>query len=127
MSFQSYQPGNKIFVHCPYTEADGPNPKLISPWKGPYVVRSRLSPVIYSVSKGDQPEEISVHLGRTKPYFETLDSSVTDWEALDELFLGQKIPMPDLNRNSSKIKIGNLTVRAVERHDQKCNRQTANH
>ena len=48
--FPSYQPGDQVLVHRPYSEADGPNPKLISPWRGSFVVRSRLSPVIYRVS-----------------------------------------------------------------------------
>ena len=52
MTFPSFQPGDQVLVHRPYIEADGPNLKLINPWRGLYVVRSRLSPVIYRVFKG---------------------------------------------------------------------------
>ena len=69
LTFPSFQPGDEVLVHRPYTEDDGPNPKLISPWRGPFVVRSRLSPVIYRVSRGELPKETSVHLARIKPYF----------------------------------------------------------
>ena len=31
LSIPQYQPGDHVSVHRPYTVADGPNPKLISP------------------------------------------------------------------------------------------------
>ena len=69
LTFPSFQPGYRVLVHRPYTEANGPNPKLISSWRDLFVVRSRLSPVIYRVSRGEQPNATSVHLARIKPYF----------------------------------------------------------
>lgn len=42
-----FQPGALVLVHRLNNETDGPNPKLISPWRGPYTVRSRVSPVVY--------------------------------------------------------------------------------
>ena len=29
----SYQPGNQVPVHSPYTGADSPNPNVVSPWR----------------------------------------------------------------------------------------------
>ena len=52
LSIPQYQPGHQVLVvHRPYTVADEPNPKLISPWRGPFAVRSQLSPVIYRVAR----------------------------------------------------------------------------
>ena len=90
--FPSYQPGDQVLVHRPYSEADGHKPKLISPLRGPFVVRSRLSPVIYRVSTGNQPEETSAHLARIKPHHAPSVSSTSDFDSLDDLFLGIKIP-----------------------------------
>ena len=47
LSFPSFKTGEQVLIHRPYNEADGPNPKLISPWHGPYTVRAQMSPVIY--------------------------------------------------------------------------------
>ena len=51
LSFLQYKTGDQVLVHRPYTVGDGPNPKLISPWRGPFTVRSQLSPVIYRVAR----------------------------------------------------------------------------
>ena len=39
-----------------------------------------------------------------------------DIETLEELFLGQKLPIPDVAYASSNIRIENLMVNAVVRH-----------
>ena len=51
LSFPQCQPGDQVLVHRPYTVGDGLNPELISPWRGPFTVRSQLSPVIYRVAR----------------------------------------------------------------------------
>ena len=53
LSFSTFKTGDKVLIHRPYNEADGPNPKLINPWRGPYTVRSQLSPVIYRFTKNN--------------------------------------------------------------------------
>ena len=50
-----FKMGDRVLLHRPYHETDGPNPKLVSPWHGPYTVRAKLSPVIYRVSKPNEP------------------------------------------------------------------------
>ena len=87
------------------TEYDGPNPKLISPWRGPYFVRSRLCLLLYVVfvSKGDKPEEMSVHLARIKRYYAPSTRSAPDFDALDDTFLGTKIPVPDFDNVQSQV------------------------
>ncbi|MEP5375796.1 MAG: transposase family protein, partial [Hyphomicrobiales bacterium] len=41
-----FKPGQEELVYKPYQDAYGPNPKLLLPWRGPYVVCSQLSPVL---------------------------------------------------------------------------------
>ena len=43
LSIPHYQPGDQVLVHRPCTVADGPNPELTSPWRGPFTVRSITS------------------------------------------------------------------------------------
>ena len=38
LSFPSFKTGEQLLIYRPYNEADGPNPKLISSWRGPYTV-----------------------------------------------------------------------------------------
>lgn len=42
LHFRQYKPRDQQLVHRPCTEADGPIPKLVSPWRGPYIARSCL-------------------------------------------------------------------------------------
>ena len=42
-------PGQKVLVHKPHQSTDGLNPKLIQPWRGPYIICSKLSPVVYRI------------------------------------------------------------------------------
>ena len=37
-------PGQKVMVYKPHHSIDGPNPKLVQPWRGPYIICSKLSP-----------------------------------------------------------------------------------
>ena len=46
------------YYHRPNNEADCPNPKIISPWRGPYTVRALMSPVIYRVTKDGNPPRL---------------------------------------------------------------------
>ena len=55
-----------------------------------------MSPVIYRVTKDDNPAEITVHLGRMKNYVTPLSSPVPDLDALDDLSFGATLPVPDL-------------------------------
>ena len=115
LTFPSFQPRHKMLVHRPYTEANVPNSKLISPWRGLFVVRSRLSRVIYRVSKGDQPKETSIHLARIKPCFTPSVGSALEFDTTDDLFLGTKIPFQVFENTTSPVRIGNLIVNAIRK------------
>ena len=99
---------------------DGPNPKLNSPWHGPYTVRARLSPIIYHISKDNEQAATTVHLGRIKKYTDTNSSFAPNLETLDDKFLGTILPVPDLEartRTSRKrVTIGPYTVEYIDGH-----------
>ena len=63
LSFPSFKAIDQVFIHRPYSEANGHNPKLNSPWRGLYTVRAQLSPVIYRTNTDGEPSDVSVHLG----------------------------------------------------------------
>ena len=116
LSIPQYQPGDQVLVHRPHTVADGPNPKLISPCRGPFTVRLQLSPVIYRVARDGEPAETSVNLGRIKAYHSDASSSVPDFTALDDSFLGTTLPVPGLDSSVLTVHIGPYTIEAIERH-----------
>jgi len=116
LSFPQYQQGDQVFVHRPYTVADGPNPKLISPWRGPFTVRSQLSPVIYRVARDGELAETSVHFGRMKAYHNDASNSVPDFTALDEFLVRTTLPLPDLDGSVLTVHIGPYAIEAIESH-----------
>ena len=58
LSFPSFKAGEQVQIHHPHNEADGSNPKLISPWPGQYTVRAQMSPVIHCVIKDGNPSRL---------------------------------------------------------------------
>ena len=116
LSFPRFKMGDKVLLHRPYHESDGPNPKLVSPWHGPYIVRAQLSPVIYRVSKPNESTELTVHLGRMKRFVKPKSSPAPDFEALDDMFLGTTLPEPDLDGTMHAVTIGPYVIEAIDGH-----------
>ena len=54
-----------------------------------------MSPAIYRVTEDGNPTENTVHLGRMAKYFVPLSPPVPDLDALDDMFLGTTLPVPD--------------------------------
>ena len=106
--------GDQVLLHRPHHETDSPNPKLASPWRGPYTIRAQLSPVIYRVSKPNEPAEITVHLGRMKPFVKPKSSPVPDFEVLDDMFLGTTLPDPHLDGSMHTVTIGPHVIMAID-------------
>ena len=48
-----------MLVYKPHQSTDGPNPKLIQPWRGP---------VVYRIRHPDDTKQVSVHLAPVKSY-----------------------------------------------------------
>ncbi|CAM9602280.1 unnamed protein product, partial [Choristocarpus tenellus] len=63
-----YEVGAKVWLHKPHTLADPPNPKLLSPWRGSYEVKERITPVVYRVKGQADHREITVHITQLIPH-----------------------------------------------------------
>ena len=116
LSFPVFKPGDQVLIHRPYHYSDGPNPKLHSPWHGPYTVRTKLPQVIYRVTKEGATTEITVHLGRMKKYNVPVSSPVPDLDAVDDMLLGTTLPVLDLTGSVTKVTIGPFTVEKMDGH-----------
>ena len=57
-----------------------------------------------------------MHLGRMKKCFVPLSSQNLDLDALDDVFLGTTLPVPDLEGSLSKGTIGEFTVESIDGH-----------
>ena len=58
LSFPQYQQGDhRCLYTAPIPLLMDPNPKLISPWRGPFTVRSQQSPVIDRVARDGELAE----------------------------------------------------------------------
>ncbi|MEM7282981.1 MAG: DDE-type integrase/transposase/recombinase [Pseudomonadota bacterium] len=97
-SFPTFEPGEEVLLYRPYQDADGPNPKLLSPWRGPYTICSRLSPLIYKVKLGNDTKQTSVHLAHLKKYYPREKAPAPNFEKLAEFFLGKRLPLPEVDR-----------------------------
>ena len=102
LRLQQFRPGDLVLLHQPHNAQDDPNNKLPSPWRGPYQVRHRISPVVYQVSKDGDTAETSVHLGSMKPYHHqrsvVADPDVSE---INQMFLGTKLPVPELGKKAT--------------------------
>ena len=116
MSFPIFKVGDKVLLPRPHHETDGPNPKLVSPWHGLYAVRAQLFLAIYRVSKPNEPAEVKVHLGRMKRFVKPKSSPAPDFEALDDMFLGTTLPVPDLEGSMHTVTIGPYVIEAIDGH-----------
>ena len=61
-----FTPGQKVLVYKPHHSTDGPNPKLTQPWRGSYIICSKLSPVVNRIRHPDDAKQVSVHLAYIK-------------------------------------------------------------
>ena len=75
-----------------------------------------MFPVIYCVTKDGNPAEITVHLGKMTKYVVSRSSPVPDLDALDDIFLGTTLPVPDLEGSLSKVMFGAFTVESIDGH-----------
>ena len=60
----------EVLVYKPSRDTVVPNPKLVLPWGGPYVICSQLFPVVYRVMRTKETREAPVllaHIKRSHP------------------------------------------------------------
>ena len=63
-----FTPGQKVLVYKPHQSTDGPNPKLIQPWRGSYIICFKFPSVVYRIRHPDGTKQVSVHLAHIKSY-----------------------------------------------------------
>ena len=56
-----------LVVYKPHQSTDGPTSKLIQTWRRPYIIFSKLSPVVYRIRLPDDMKQVSVHLAHKQP------------------------------------------------------------
>ena len=52
-----------------------------------------------------------------KRFVEPKSSSAPDFEALDDMFLGTTLPVPDLNGSMHTVTIGPYVIEAIDGHE----------
>ena len=96
-----FTPGQKVLIYKPHHSTDGPNPKLIQPWRGPYIICAKLSPVVYRIRHPDDTKQVSVHLAHIKSYRPRQSAPAPDFHKLEGLFLGKTLPTPALEESET--------------------------
>ena len=71
---------------------------------------------MYRVSKDGDSAETSVHLGRMKPYHQRSVFADLDFGEISQMFLGTKLPIPNLDKEASPVCIGPRTVDRIVDH-----------
>lgn len=106
--FSSLQQERKcVLVNHTRLPADGPNAKLVvRPWRCPFVVVSRLSPVLYCVRRDHDGVETSVQLTRMKSFIHCEQASDIDTESENEIFQGKQLYFP--NHGSEQCKLARI-------------------
>ena len=94
-------PRQKVLVYEPHQGTDGPNPKLIQPWRGPYIIGTKLSPVEYRIRHPDDTKQVSVRLAHIKFYRPRQSAPAPDFYKIEELFLGKTLPTPALEESET--------------------------
>ena len=90
-----------MLVYKPHHSTDGPNPKLIQPWRGSYIICSKLSPVVYRIRHPDDTKQVSAHLAHMKSYRPRQSAPAPDFHKLEGLFLGKTLPTPALEESET--------------------------
>ena len=56
--FTSFKVGDSVYLHVPHV-AKGMSRKLTSPWRGPYLIKARLSDSLYELQGGNRPVNVA--------------------------------------------------------------------
>ena len=67
VSSKPFRVGDSVWLHH-VRRRKGRNPKLDSPWEGPYLVVSALSDVTYRIQRNRKAKPKVIHADRLKPY-----------------------------------------------------------
>lgn len=112
-----FKAGEQVLVYRPHQASDGPNPKLGMPWRGPYIICSQSSPVVYRVKKQGDSREVSTHLAHLKKYHARDAPPSPDMDEIGHLFLGQRIPVPILDSPElTQPRVGQYIIDSIVSH-----------
>ena len=116
-SYPVSKPGQKVLVDRPFQDTDRTNPKLLLPWRGPYIICSQLSPVLYRVRRTNETREVSVHLAHFKPFHSREKPSAPQLDKLANFFPGKEISLPALDHQDQiKPRLESYYVHRVVSH-----------
>ena len=90
-----------MLVYKPHQSTDGPNQKLIQPWRGPYIICSKLSPVVCRIRHPDDTKQMSVHFAHIKSYRPRQSAPAPEFHKLDESFIEKTLPTPALEESET--------------------------
>ena len=92
-----------MLVYKPQYSTDGPNPKLIQPWRGPYIICSKLSPVVYRIRHPDDTKQVSAYYiwPTCNPTDAHQSAPAPDFRKPEGLFLGKTLPTPALEESET--------------------------
>ena len=76
-SSHQYDPGDRVWLYNPQRKK-GISPKLTCPWKGPYVIVSRINDVVYRLKEEGRAKQLVVHMDRLKPFHGSHESFLRD-------------------------------------------------
>ena len=91
--------GQKVLVYKPHESTNGPNQSLIQPWRGIYIVCSKLSPVVYRIRLPDDTKRVvsSVYLTHIKPYRPRHSAPAPDLLKVENVVLEKTSSTPALD------------------------------
>ena len=96
-----FTPVQKMLAYKPHESTDGPNPKPIQSWRGPYIICSELSPVMYRIRLPDDTKQVFVHLINMKSYRSRQSAPAPDFHKLENLLLEKILPSPALEESET--------------------------
>ena len=127
-SYTGIHPGQKVLVYKPHQSTDGPNPKFIQPWRGPYIICSKVPPVVYRIRLPDDTKQVSVYLGHIKTYRSRQSAPAPDFHKLEKLFVGKTLPTPALEESDTALPhIGIYQIADVVGHRRGYGRHNSSH
>ena len=93
----------KVLVYKPHQSTDGPSPKLIRPWRGPYTICSKLSLVVYRVQLPNGTKQVSVQFTHIKSYIPRQSTPAPDFHKVGNILPGKTLPTHTLDESETVL------------------------
>ena len=100
LHWEKFNPGDRVCVFFPRTQV-GKSSKFTSFWKGPYVVKKRMSDVTYVVDCGRHGKDQVIHVDRMRPLRSQI---LTGEDDIDRDISGPEQTSPhDIEQGAAKV------------------------